>query len=286
MFYGDHQDHEDEERLKSVDSRSSENIPPNVIIRRASQCPDNHKLLIIGIFAEVYLVDNEIIRKIPRSQSEEDMQPILREAMVYDTLGPHPRIAEWLSKDISNFIDIKYYPHGDLVNYCQKNLIQPELRSKWYQQILESVEFIHSRGVIHSDLALRQFFIDNNLNVRLGDFNASQCSGHVALGYEKASHCLPRDYELPNTETSDVFALGSTLYELVTGNAPYSELSGPKSDDPDIIKAQIRRQHEVDHEIETRYKNRYFPDVSGLFGGEIIMGFWSGEIPSARAALD
>ncbi|KOS48213.1 hypothetical protein ACN38_g802 [Penicillium nordicum] len=63
-----------------------------------------------------------------------------------------------------------------------------------------------------------------------------------ALGYEEESHCLPRDYELPNTETSDIFALGSTLYELVTGKAPYSELNETASDDPDYIKAQIRRQ--------------------------------------------
>lgn len=59
-----------------VDSQSSEIISLNVTLRRASQRPDNHKLLIIGIFAEVYLLDDHIIRKIPRSQSEERMKPI------------------------------------------------------------------------------------------------------------------------------------------------------------------------------------------------------------------
>ncbi|KAJ5972407.1 uncharacterized protein N7479_002325 [Penicillium vulpinum] len=284
---GDQQHQNDEEqRLNSVDAQSSEHIPPNITIRRASQRPDNHKLLIIGIFAEVYLLDDKIIRKIPRSQSEEDRRPIIREAMIYGILGTHARIAEWLSRGISDYIDIKYYPYGDLVKYCQENSISPELRSKWYQQILEAVIVIHSYGIIHSDLALRQFFIDDNLDLRLGDFNSSQCPGHISLGYEKASHCLPRDYELPNTEISDIFALGSTLYELVAGEAPYSELSGPKSEDPDIIKAQIRRQHLVDHEIEALYKTQNFPDVSNLFRGEIILGCWIGEIRTAQAALD
>ncbi|CAG8083213.1 unnamed protein product [Penicillium olsonii] len=259
---------------------------PTVTIRPASENQDNHKLLTLGIFAEIYLLNDHIIRKIPRGQSEEDLQPTLREALICDVLGTHPRITEWLSKGISDYTEIKYYPRGDLVKYLDRNSISLELRSRWYQQILEAIVFVHSRGVIHSDIALRQFFIDENFDLRLGDFNSSHCPSHVALGYEKASHCLPRDYDLPNTEASDIFALGSTLYELVTGEAPYSELYGPKSDDPDIIKAQLRRQDVIDHEIESRYKNGNFPDVSGLFGGEIILGSWRGEISTAQGALD
>ncbi|PLB49653.1 kinase-like protein [Aspergillus steynii IBT 23096] len=274
----------DEEPLQSSVARSSEDDSHKITIRQATH-PDNHQLLIIGIFAEVYLLDNKIIRKVPRSESEEDMQPIIREAMVYDILGVHPRIAEWLSRG-SDYIDIKYYRHGDLANYCQKHTITAELRSRWFQQILEAIVVIHSHGVIRSDLALRQFFLDDKLNVRLGDFNSSQLPGHPALGYEKASHCLPRDYHLPNTEASDIFALGSTLYELVAGRSPYSELVGPMSDDPDVIEAQMLRQHEVDREIELRYKNHLFPDVSDLFGGNVILGCWRGDFSNAKEALD
>lgn len=167
-----------------------------------------------------------------------------------------------------------------------RNPITPELRSKWCQQLLEAIVFIHSHGVIHSDLALRQFFIDENFDLRLGDFNSSQCPGHVALGYEKASHCLPRDYDFPNTEASDIFALGSTLFKLVIGEALYSELYGPKSDDPDIIKARLRRQDVIDHDIESRYKNGIFPDVSDIFGGKVILGCWRGEISTAPGTLN
>ncbi|CDM36435.1 unnamed protein product [Penicillium roqueforti FM164] len=109
----------------------------------------------------------------------------------------------------------QYYLHGDVAKYCQESSITSELRSKWFQQILEAVVF----------------FIDDNSDLRLGDFNSSQCPGHIS------PHCLPQDYELPNTETSDIFALESTLYEQVAGKAPYSELSRPKSDDLDIIKS-------------------------------------------------
>lgn len=81
--------------------------------------------------------------------------------------------------------------------------------------------------------------------------------------------------------------MGSTLYELVAGRAPYSELNAIESDDPDSIKAQIRRQHEVvDFEIEQRFKEQQFPDVTELRGGDIILGCWRGQFATAKEALD
>ena len=61
---------------------------------KAGRGPANQPHLIIGIFAEVYLLDEKTIRKSPPTESEEDMQPIIREAMIYDIIGVHPRITE------------------------------------------------------------------------------------------------------------------------------------------------------------------------------------------------
>ncbi|KAL5337220.1 kinase-like protein [Aspergillus crustosus] len=252
---------------------------------------DDQKLLSIGIFAEVYLVDGRIIRKAPRSRREEDLQPIVREADIYRILGKHPRIAECLSLGRQDYVDIQYYPSGDLASYLQTNTIAPDLRSKWFQQIIKAVAMIHSRHVIHSDLALRQFFVDDDFNVRLGDFNSSQYPGHPALGYERASHCLPRDYDMPSTTLSDIFALGSTLYEFVTGVIPYHELYPVEpadvlhSSDPSAIRARIQRQHHAEFEVEVRYRQRQFPNVSQTFGGDVIMGCWKGDFATAEQAL-
>ncbi|KAJ5456712.1 hypothetical protein N7530_011986 [Penicillium desertorum] len=220
--------------------------------RPAIEQASNQKLLTISIFAEVYLVDGKTIRKAPRSHSEDDMESVIREATIYNMMDDHPRIAQCTSQGRTDL----------------------------------AVEVIHRYGVIHSDLALRQFFDDDELNIRLGDFNSSQYPEHPALGYEKATHCLPREYAQPNTVLSDLFALGSTLFELVTGKAPYAEFYPVEFRDiaPSHIQILTRAQQRraADAEVETRFRNVQFPDVSHVFQGDIILGCWSGIFSSAE----
>lgn len=237
-------------------------------------------------FAEVYLVDGKTIRKAPPSHSEDDMESIIRETTIYNMMDDHPRTAQCTSRGRTDFVDVKYYPKGDLSEFCQKNEVSAELQSKWFRQVIEAVEVIHRYGVIHSDLALRQFFVDDELNIRLGDFNSSQYPEHPALGHVKATHCLPRDYAQPNTILSDLFALGSPLFELDTGKAPYAELYPAEfqdvapSDTQIITRAQQRRA--ADAEVEKRFQNLQFPDVSHIFRGDVILGCWTGRFTSAE----
>ena len=272
-------------------TQTDRTLPCTLSSSLVQQRPD--QILSISAFAEVYLLGNNIVRKLPCSESEEDMEPILREATIYTMLHDHPRIAQCLSRGQLHRVDLKYYPNGDLASYLQKNKgsIESGLRSKWFEQIIEAVDTIHKHGVIHSDLALRQFLLDDDLNVRLGDFNASQYPGYSALGYEKAPYCLPRDYGAPNTITSDLFALGSTLYELMVGKAPYDELYPIEPDavlrdnNQSTVWARIGRREKADERIETLYSKQVFPDVSGIFGGEIILGCWKEEFSSAKEVL-
>ncbi|CAG8009293.1 unnamed protein product [Penicillium nalgiovense] len=169
------------------------------------------------------------------------MESIIRETTIYNMMDDHPRTAQCTSRGRTDFVDVKYYPKGDLSEFCQKNEVSAELQSKWFRQVIEAVEF----------------FVDDELNIRLGDFNSSQYLEHPALGHVKATHCLPRDYAQPNTILSDLFALGSTLFELVTGKAPYAELYPAEfqdvapSDTQIITRAQQRCA--ADAEAEKRF---------------------------------
>jgi serine/threonine protein kinase len=151
-------------------------------------------------------------------------------------LGSHWLIAKCLSTSPQkDYIELEYYPNGNLKEYVYRNrasTTETDLK-RWAYQMIESVAHIHFKGVRHSDIRLDQWLVDAGLNAQLSDFNASGfddqphlgLKGRPAQGLENPSHYLPRDPEADNKVESDLFALGSSLYELVAGQKPYEDLS-------------------------------------------------------------
>ena len=139
--------------------------------------------------------------------------------------------------------------------------------------MIESICFIHAHGVLHSDLRLDQWLLDDDMNARLSDFDGAAYTPRPELGLEgssntnleKASHYLPRDPMLENNAKSDIFALGSSIYELVVGEAPYQGLD--------------------DFSIDDLYKQARFPDVENLPMGNIIMRCWQSRFENADEIL-
>ncbi|EXJ76904.1 serine/threonine protein kinase [Capronia epimyces CBS 606.96] len=252
----------------------------------------SHAPLHLSIFSQVYLIDGKIVRKFPEESSYPDDPTIaiLNEKVAYEHIGNHPRIAQWIPSDTDDYIDLEYYPNGNILDYLNnyRDEIAPDLVARWGSQIIESIAVIHAKDIIHSDLNLKQVLLDDNLNARLSDFNASACLGQPALGYEKATHCLPRDQQDPNTVQSDLFALGSTLYELAHGKGPYSELypqpdTSIQPEDAQISYYKLREQ--ADQKVEHLFSQKIFPDVSGSFCGCTIRGCWEERFTSAEEVL-
>jgi len=245
---------------------------PLVTSSTVLQRPTQQNLIAVGIFSVVYRLSDTLVRKLPRADDAftlpGNLQAIRNAATIYALLGENPRIARCLSiGETMDHVDLEFYPHGSLMSYLQthKESISDASRIRWARQIIEAVVLVHEKGIVHSDLALRQFFLDSDLNARLGDFGASGYPGQEALGMEGASHCLPRNSDEPNTFVPDLFALGSTLYELGVGEAPYRGLE--------------------DGLIETLYAQEIFPPVDDVFCGCIIMGCWRGEFLSTKHVL-
>lgn len=197
------------------------------------------------------------------------MEACRNEADVYLILGSHHLIAKCLSiGPQKEYIELQYYPNGNLKEYVDRNrasTTETDLK-RWAHQMIQSVAYIHSKRVRHSDLRLDQWLVDAGLNARLSDFNASGyddqpdlgLKGRPAQGLESPSHYLPRDPGADNTVESDLFALGSTLYELVAGRKPYEGMS--------------------DESIESLFGEGKFPNTEGLLLDDIILGRWKRKI--------
>ncbi|KAK3653428.1 hypothetical protein LTR56_004632 [Elasticomyces elasticus] len=233
----------------------------------------------------------QYIVKIPRidfedaALSEQHLQHAVREANAYRILQSHVRIAKcWHACPIRGLVALEYYRDGTLKAYVDKH--GPSRLLTWAKQMVESIQYIHSKGVRHSDLRLDQWLLDSELNVRLSDFNGAGYDGCTVLGIEaqpnsaleSGAYFMPRDPELASTVRSDLFALGSSLYVLETGSTPFAQ-----GDDATISYSEGYHRDEA---ITEQFSRGDFPYVSSLALGSMIKGTWEGRFDSATEMLD
>ncbi|KAG9247661.1 kinase-like domain-containing protein, partial [Calycina marina] len=176
--------------------------------------------------------------------------------------------------------------HGSLQRYLDNHYdtIPLSLRKKWFLQAIESVAYIHNRGVIHSDLRPDNFLVHStdptSLDLWLCDFGAATCEEQLGLavgGLPDAGVFDPNSKWEP-TPATDIFSLGSVLYTILKGHWPYRALRGSFD--------SLEEMEQYETLVDDRFKQGIFPDVKGLFGGEVIMGCWSQKYSDMNKILE
>lgn len=173
--------------------------------------------------------------------------------------------------------------HGSLQQYLDENndVIPESVRRKWCLQVVESIVYIHSRGVMHSDLRPDNILVHATaptcLDLWLCDFGGSMCE---ELGLD-GKHLPDPGFFDPNSEwvstpATDIFSVGSILYTILTGHWPHR---GPGS-----FKS-AEESESYDQRVEQLFRGGEFPDVEGLFGERIIQGCWANKYTSAEDVL-
>jgi serine/threonine protein kinase len=158
--------------------------------------------------------------------------------------------------------------HGDIGNYLKTRgaTVTKHQRAKWCFQVAEAVEYLHSKKVIHRDLRPENLLLNRNLDLMLCDFGGSQYSSFNGLGLPNAGFFQPLVTEV--SELTDIFALGSTMYTIMTGQLPHQEL--------------VRDAEDYDAIVDVRFRNGKFPDVSNIEGGQTILECWLGQQNDVR----
>jgi len=89
-------------------------------------------------------------------------------------------------------------------------------------QAAKGLAYVHRHGIIHGDVGCHNMLLDSTDTLKIADFAGSSIDGSSAtVDYEVWSR-YPGVKE-PNEE-SDIFALGSAIYEMVTGCPPFHNL--------------------------------------------------------------
>lgn len=103
---------------------------------------------------------------------------------------------------------------------------------------LATFVFIHSKRVIQGDVSARNFLVTDDQSIVLSDFSGSMIGDEKSLVRPETRFEKQGEEPIKISIATAVFAIGSLIYEIITGRPPYSELEG--DDVEKLFKANFK----------------------------------------------
>jgi eukaryotic-like serine/threonine-protein kinase len=162
----------------------------------------------------------------------------------------HPNIARLLdagfAEDGQPYLALEYVSGTPLTTFCDDHRLSIGERLELFRQALRAVQYAHAHLVIHRDLKPSNILVTPEGQVQLLDFGIAKL---ISEGEAKETQltqlggrAMTVDYAAPEqiagvplSTAADVYGLGVTLYELLTGQRPYR----PKRDTRGALEEAI-----------------------------------------------
>ena len=151
----------------------------------------------------------------------------------------HPNIVNYIDSirdDDSLHIVLEYMENGSLRSLCDKfDGFSESLVAIYITQVLHGLAYLHEQGVLHRDIKGANILTTKDGSVKLADFGVAlnltdlennadgDNNGNDVVGspYWMAPEVI--EMQCP-TASCDIWSLGCTIIELLTGKPPYMEL--------------------------------------------------------------
>jgi eukaryotic-like serine/threonine-protein kinase len=185
-----------------------------------------------GGFGTVYLaedtwIDKKVAIKVPHRQGL-DFGELLREPRLLASLS-HPNIVAITTAEKQDnvfFIVMEYVPGETLENIIRRDGPLDLPRALDYTcQICNAVDHAHRQGVIHRDLRPANVLVSEAGMLKVADFGTSrflEIAAHGTTVIGSPPYMAPEQFQGKAVFASDVYSLGVTMYQMLTGLLPYA----------------------------------------------------------------
>ncbi|HSL22314.1 MAG TPA: protein kinase [Vicinamibacterales bacterium] len=214
-----------------------------------------------GGFGTVYLaedtwIDKKVAIKVPHRQNI-DFGELLKEPRLLASLN-HPNIVSITTAEKQDnifFIVMEYVQGETLENILARTGALELPRALDYAcQICNAVDHAHRQGVIHRDLRPANVLVSDADVVKVADFGTSrflEIAAHGTTVIGSPPYMAPEQFQGKAVFASDIYSVGVTMYQMLTGVLPYDTpapadldklmtgelLSSPRLKNPAIPKA-------------------------------------------------
>jgi serine/threonine protein kinase len=184
-----------------------------------------------GGFGTVYLaedtwIDKKVALKVPHKQGV-DFGELLREPRLLGALN-HPNIVTILTAEKQDnvfFIVMELVPGETLEAILARDgALAVAVALDYTCQICNAVDHAHRQGVLHRDLRPSNVIVTDNGMVKVADFGTSrflEIAAHGTTVVGSPPYMAPEQFQGKAVFASDLYSLGVTMYQMLTGMLPY-----------------------------------------------------------------
>lgn len=195
----------------------------------------------------------------------EDLERFRREQRILAGLN-HPAIARFLDAGIDSrghpYLAMEWIDGQPLDRYARTLAMRDRVRLA--AEVLDALHAAHQSLVVHLDIKPSNILVDRAGRVRLIDFGTAKLLGAEGAATETRqftpSHASPEQLRgEPASTASDVYSVGLTLLDLLTGKAPHGSSLAALAERATSESAEVTVPGEPDLEAILRKALRFTP---------------------------
>jgi serine/threonine-protein kinase len=185
-----------------------------------------------GGFGSVYLAEDTWIKKnvaikVPHKQNL-DFSDMLKEPRLLASMS-HPNIVTMLTAEKLDdvfFIVMEYVAGETLEHMIVRDGALDLSRALDYTcQMCNAVDHAHRAGVLHRDIRPGNMLVSDTGLLKVTDFGTSrflEIAAHGTTVIGSPPYMAPEQFHGKAVFASDVYSVGITMYQMVTGELPYN----------------------------------------------------------------